>query len=255
MPRMKILAAILLSLVTIAIPASLADWQVDSRTPQAGPAGLAFERLEVSSGDKSAEIYAVTFSPKTHTFAVMDNPAGAFDTESAAMKRGAAAAVNGGYFQPDNTPLGLVVRQGVQIHPMEHSRLLSGIVVVSGSRIALQRVGEFKPSPAIREALQAGPFLVDRGAAVPGLEATRNAARTVAFTDASGHFGVLVARNTTLADMAAILSTPGLLAGGKITRALNLDGGSSSALWVRGNPAFYSKEWKTVRTYLAIIAR
>ena len=80
----------------------------------------------------------------------MDDPARIFDIASAAQKRGALAAVNGGYFHPDRTPLGLVVRQGAVLHALEHASLLSGLVVVTRDRIALQRVGEFKPSPAVR---------------------------------------------------------------------------------------------------------
>ena len=96
----------------------------------------------------------------------MDNPEGAFDLGSAAAKRGALAAVNGGYFHPDRTPLGLLVRQGATIHSLERAKLLSGLVVVTKDRIALLRVAEFKASANVREALQAGPFLVDGGKAV-----------------------------------------------------------------------------------------
>jgi len=41
----------------------------------------------------------------------------------------------------------------------------------------------------------------------------------------------------------------------KVERALNLDGGSSSAMWVKGNPDFYSAEGKRVRNFLAIRPR
>ena len=230
-----------------------AAWTFSPAEPLASPAGIEFVRR---SADNRVEMHIVSFSAKTHTFAVMDNSEGAFDLGSAAVKRGALAAVNGGYFHPDRTPLGLLVRQGATIHPLERAKLLSGIIVATKDRIALLRTAEFKASANVREALQAGPFLVDGGKAVAGLNDTRSAARTVVFADGAGGFGMLICKSATLAETARILATPGLLSAGKITRALNLDGGSSTALWVKREPApFYSREWKGVRDYLAVVPR
>ena len=243
---------IFLVLLTVLAPLR-ADWNFSAATPLPAPAGIEFVRR--SAGGR-VELHLVSFHAKTHTFAVMDNPAGAFDLGSAAVKRDALAAANGGYFHPDRTPLGLLVRQGATIHPLERAKLLSGLVVVTKDRIALLRTAEFKASANVREALQAGPFLVDGGKAVAGLNDTRGAARTVVFTDGAGRFGLLICKSATLAETARILAAPGLLPAGKITRALNLDGGSSTALWVKQEPApFYAREWKGVRNYLAVVPR
>ena len=221
------------------------------------PAPPALERREVRIGQGfgATTLHHVRFDPKTHTFAVMDNPRGDFSLATAAEQRGALAAVNGGYFHPDRTPLGLVVRQGVKLHDFERARLLSGLVVVTRRGISLPRATGFKAPPDLREALQAGPMLIENGRPVEGLNATRSAARTVVVADAAGHFGLVVCRSATLAGMAAILATAEHFPGGKITRALNLDGGSSTGLWVRGEPPFYLREFKDVRNYLAIVAR
>jgi len=143
----------------------------------------------------------------------------------------------------------------VEIHPLEHGKLLSGVISVTSTGIALQRTAVFKASPAVREALQSGPLLVEQGKTVTGLNAIKDAARTVVFQDAKGRSGFLIAKSATLAGMAEILATPEIFPEGKILRALNLDGGTSTALWVRGDPPFYAHEWKTVRDYLAIVPR
>ena len=246
-----------IALALFAVLAPLrAEWAFSNAEALVAPAGIDFVRRSASAGNHSVELHIVGFRTKTHTFAVMDNPNGAYDLGSASAKRGALAAVNGGYFHPDRTPLGLVVRQGVTIHALERAKLLSGILVVRKDRIALLRTGEFRASKDVREALQAGPFLVDGGKAVAGLNDTRGAARTVVFADSAGDFGLLICKSATLAEMGRILATPGLLATGKITRALNLDGGSSTALWVKREPSpFYSREWKGVRNYLAVLPR
>jgi len=246
---------ILLALCLLAPHAVLAEWTLQDRHPLPAPSGLEFTECSIKNETNYATLWVVTFNPKTHDFAVMDNPQGAYDLGTAAEKRGALAAVNGGYFQPDHTPLGLLIRQGAEIHPLEHASLLSGILSVTPAAITIQRTAAFKSSPTIREALQAGPFLVDHGSPTNGLNGTKDAARTVVFQDAKGHFGILVAKSTSLAGMAEILATPIIFPEGRIVRALNLDGGTSTALWVRSSPPFYAHEWKGVRDYLAIVPR
>jgi uncharacterized protein YigE (DUF2233 family) len=233
----------------------LAEWALTNSSKKPGPDGLDFTEREVADGPTRATLWVVTFHPKTHAFAVMDNPEGAYDLGSAAEKRGVLAAVNGGYFHPDRTPLGLVVRKGEQLHALERAKLLSGIVSVTPGTVAIQRTAMFKLTPAVREALQAGPFLVEGGKAISGLNASKGAARTVVFQDAKGRAGLLISKSPSLAEMAAILASPAVFPEGKIVRALNLDGGSSTALWVRGTPPFYVREWKGVRNYLGIVAR
>jgi uncharacterized protein YigE (DUF2233 family) len=214
-----------------------------------------FSKLQVANGETDVELHLVQFNAAAHTLAVLDDPASRYDLATAAQKRGALAAINGGYFHPDRTPLGLVIRQGVQIHPREKARLLSGLVVVTKGRIALLRAAEFKPGAGVWEALQAGPFLVDAGEPVAGLNAERRAMRTFVFSQGSEQFGFGVCASLTLAETGSVLATRNLVPGGKIRRALNLDGGSSSGLWVAGAKPFYLREGKDVRNFLAVIAR
>ncbi len=249
------LRAVLLLLLACAPLSLRAAWTLVGTTEKSAPAGVQFTQRDVANGGQRATIWSVTFQPKTHTFAVMDNPQGAFDLGSASEKRGVLAAVNGGYFHPDKRPLGLVVRKGEQIHPQERAKLLSGVISSTPRGVAIQRASAFKLTPAVGEALQAGPFLVEAGQPIGGLNDTRGAARTVVFQDAKGRAGLLICKSVTLAEMAAILATPAIFPEGKITRALNLDGGSSTALWVRGTPPFYLREWKGVRNYLGIVPR
>jgi uncharacterized protein YigE (DUF2233 family) len=215
------------------------------------------ERIEVTSGVENATLHVVTALAALDTLAVIDDPTGSLSVATAGASRGALATVNGGYFAPDHESLGLVLSRGQVLHPLQRAPLLSGLVLVGPKRESLLRVAEYKPSPAHREALQAGPFLIDGGRAVPGLNATRSAARTVVFFAKDGEFGFISLRSATLADAAQILALPQLIKGHPITRALNLDGGSSCGLWVRrvGQEPVSQREFKTVRTYLSIVPR
>jgi uncharacterized protein YigE (DUF2233 family) len=185
----------------------------------------------------------------------MDDPDGVYDLASAARKRGALAAVNGGYFHRNREPLGLRVRQGTEIHQFEKARLLSGLMTVQSGRISLLRTGEFRKSQSLREAIQAGPFLVDGGRPVTGLNDNRPALRTAIVAGPKQQFGVVVIEQTTLAEAAAILSRPSLFQNWSVGRALNLDGGSSTGLWVGSEQPFYQREWRDVRDFVAIVPK
>ncbi len=246
---------VLFYLALLRVDSTGAEWRVVKRTPLAVPEGLEGVKIDVELGNARGELHFVDFAPKTHTVAVMDDPEKSFDLASAAKKRGALVAVNGGYFHPDRTPLGLVIRQGREIHSQETASLLSGLVVATENRISLVRAGEFRKSKSVREALQAGPFLVDGGRAVKGLNATRFARRTFVFARENGRFGLGVSGVMTLAELAVILSAPDLFPESRIYRALNLDGGSSTGLWIGGSKPLYLREGRDVRNFLGIVPR
>jgi len=232
-----------------------AEWSVaDSKALSTANPNLEHFHRTLENGTK-ADLDVLLFNANQLAFRVMDNPENASALDEAMAGSSALAGVNGGFFHPDTTPLGLVVSDSKTLHPLEKAKLLSGLLVCTSQRISLLRIGELKSTKGIAQALQAGPFLVDHGKAVAGLNNQRAAARTVIATDGKGHFALVLCRVVTLAEMAHILTLPKLATEWKIERALNLDGGSSSAMWVRGEPPFYSADRKRVRNFLAIIPR
>jgi exopolysaccharide biosynthesis protein len=245
------------SLILLLVLARLAHgaWTVKEQTSLPSPGKTQFQRVEVTNGADQVRMNVVFFSAADCTLALMDDPDGAFDLASASRKRGALAAVNGGYFHPDRTPLGLRIRKGLEIHPLERAKLLSGAMIIRGSEISLVRVSELKGTSKLQEAVQAGPFLVDRGLPVAGLEGSRKAARTVIVAGPQPHFALVTLDSTTLKDAGAILATPSLFGKWTVVRALNLDGGSSTGLWVGGSEPFYQREWRDVRDFVAIVPR
>lgn len=213
------------------------------------------------AGGHQAEVEVVRFEAADAEFRVLDQ--GADGDRSLGDVMGAASAqagINGGYFHPDRQPLGLLVSDGATIHAEERARLLSGVLLVyANGPMKLQRVNEPRAKLILRDALQAGPFLVDGGQTVAGLENARAARRSVVATDGAGHWAILTIDRVTLAGAAALLAAPGVLGEGRrIQRALNLDGGSSTGLWVRGaggKAPHYSPEFGTVRNFLGVFPR
>jgi uncharacterized protein YigE (DUF2233 family) len=122
--------------------------------------------------------------------------------------------------------------------------------------VQIVRVREFSRRQKLSAAIQCGPFLVDLGRSVRGLEETRAARRTFAAVAKSDRAVLGVCSETTLADLAKILATTRLADGFEISRALNLDGGSSSAFWfARDREAFSISEQKIVRDFVGIVPR
>ncbi len=242
------------AVVFAGVSAVHADWTpVTTPAPvDAGP-GVVFVRQDIRHGDRTVRVEGVLARARDVRFAVCDNPGGESLAAFLAAK-GALAGVNGGYFHPDGTPLGLVITDGRREHGFERAKLLSGIFLVTKSGPRLVRAGQYQPSSGDREALQAGPFLLEAGQPVAGLNATRAARRTVVATDGKGRWALLTVSPLTLAETGSLLAASSGWLGVALTTALNLDGGSSTALWV-GGPGISRPEFGSVRNFLAIFPR
>ena len=236
-----------------------ADWTVtSSKTERSAQAGVEHRRVVVSEkgGGSEATIDLALFSSKSATIRVIDNPQGEEDLSGIARREKAAAGVNGGYFDPEDKPVGLMIADGQLIAPLRKARLLSGILFVSDGRIQLLRVAEYSSKRKAKAALQCGPFLVDRGAPVAGLNAAKSARRTFIVQNGSDRFAIGSCSDATLAELANILATSTLAPDFKVQRALNLDGGSSSAFWFAGEHGPVSiSELKTVRNFVLVVPR
>lgn len=210
--------------------------------------------LRSDAGDE-ATLDLALFSPKTATLRVVDRPAADDELAAVMQRENGIAGVNGGYFHPDYAPVGLLISDGRVVAPQQKARLLSGVVSVVNGRVLIQRAAEFSAKSKPTAARQCGPFLVDGGKAVPTLNDVRAARRTFVLT-AGDRAAIGFCSHVTLAQLGALLATPDVIGTGKVQRALNLDGGSSSGFWFAGERGpFAISEQKTVRDYLAVVPR
>ncbi len=169
----------------------------------------------------------------------------------------AVAGVNGGFFTPQFTPMGLMIANGHKTGAWQQNKLLSGAVVVYQQPQLLWN-SEVQGASTATHLLQAGPRLVDAGRAVPSLERRKQATRTFIATDSSHRWIIGLARSTSLGELADALAAPGTFPESfRIHRALNLDGGHSSALYYRTADGHEHSDpgWSTVRNYLGIVPR
>jgi exopolysaccharide biosynthesis protein len=245
-----------LALVGFFLPvAAYADWTISERRDFSSNA-LNVSEVRVADGAASAEVQLVYCSADKVRFQVVPNIDGRISGVREAVDRvRGIAGINGGYFQPDLEPDGLLISEGAIVHPIVHAKLLSGVFLQTHGRPELKRVQELAGAKGLEEAIQCGPFLVDNRRAAPGLNRDRVAARTFVFTCPSGIWGVGICRSVTLAELSRILIDPKLIPGHPIIRALNFDGGSSTALYVPlQNRELISEERQIVGNYLVLRA-
>ncbi len=183
--------------------------------------------------------------------------AGAGAIRGAMRSVNAVAGVNGGFFTPEFEAMGLVIADGAGSGTFQNSGLVSGAVATGAGGPLLLWNSEYRSASEFSQFLQAGPRLVNRGEVVSGLSRGKTATRTFVATDGGSRWVVGLAKSPSLAELAEILVSPGLLPDLRVWRALNLDGGRSSSLWVRReNGAELSwTGWSTVRNFLAIVPR
>ena len=252
---MKWLPALIL---LASISSSSADWELTG-TGDLGklPGGAAVRRSELDDHGVSAQLTAIVFSSKCYSLRVLDSGSpGHTKLASALQEASCVAGVNGSYFQDDFRPVGLMVADGHEIHPLEKAKILAGVLAVRGARLEIVRSSQFTASSDLRQAVQCGPMLVEGGHPTAGLNAVRPARRTVVATDGHGRWALIYLTSVTLADAARILATPGALGDWKPATALNLDGGSSSGLWAAASPDPVSlPEFGHVRNYIGIAPR
>ncbi len=247
----RYLAFCLLLSVSCLSPAARAQngWKIASSETLPAPADgvahhlLTLNRLHNAANDDGATeatLHFVSFDAGRHLFRVFDqNPHDNASLADTMAENHCVAGTNGGYFSPEFDPVGLLVCDGRVIRAEQHARLLSGLLAVTANHISLRRTSESSSISVkhARQAVQCGPFLVEDRKPVAGLNGTRAARRTAVFTDGGGRWGLVVCSPVTLEEFGAILADPALTPGGlKIARALNLDGGGSTALWVRPAP-------------------
>ncbi len=245
--------------VLLVFSTAKAEWTQISSQSEPSPAKGIQHRYVVmedsGSGDRASLELAI-FSVKSCRLKIVDQSAEPrLDLDEVMAKGSFLAGVNGGYFDPEYRPIGLLIVDGKIVAPLQKARLLSGVLSFTGKKVQISRVSEFSINQKPDAAVECGPMIVDAAKSVHGLESTRIARRT--FAAVGGDKAAIgFCSDVTLADLSnilAVVAVPDF----KIQRALNLDGGSSSAFWFKraNGSAFSISEQKPVRDFVAVVPR
>jgi exopolysaccharide biosynthesis protein len=252
----KLKAAVLL---LVAAATAHADWAILSTALESGRAGVVHRHavLENATGGGRAVVDLAIFAAQSCTLRIIQNRDGANNLAEAMAREKCLAGVNGGYFDADFAPIGLRIVDGQTIAPLRRARLITGALMASARGVQIVRVREFSLQQKVSAALQCGPFLVDSGKHVRGLDDSHPARRTFAATGTNDRALLGVCSEISLSELANILATTQFAEDLKIERALNLDGGSSSAFWFarENGSAFSIPEQKTVGDFVGVVPR
>lgn len=214
--------------------------------------------LKVSSSSLNGTTFtAVTFDGRDYFLKVIDQKEGPGTefTRAEFAGRGSLAAINGGFFNPDGSPLGLVITDGQSRGAFNASSFL-GTGIIDGENTTLSDRKSYQESS---ELLQSGPRLVWDQESLTGLSKSKERPRSFVIWDGHNHFGIGHADRATLQGLANNLQAQPF-EGFHIKYAINLDGGTSCDLWVSnqipgGGFTKSSLFRKKARNYLALRKR
>ena len=186
--------------------------------------GMSYRVSEVAGG--SAQVVAVLADPARFRVVVWEayregrKPRTVAEFAQAGQ---AAAAINGGFFDEEGKPLGLVVHEGKRLNPLRKADW--GIFAVVRGKARIVHTREGVPRGAT-EALQCGPRLVIRGR-VPRFKPGESFRSAVGITEGGRVMLAVTSRGQlSLHHWARVLKQWGC------RNALNLDGGPSRQLYV-----------------------
>ena len=192
--------------------------------------GLEYGALTVpqQDSDTPTTVHVLRFEPTRFTLAAVqaaETGAALADAHAFRIARGAIAAINGGYFDPQYKPLGLLVSGGKQLYRLR--KVDHGIFQIADRKPALQHAQHFNKPKWLEFALECGPRLVVAGKPLsfkPGVNR-----RTVLAHDGAGRVLMLASAGViSLTDLTSWLVKPPSAGGLGVVAALNLDGGSST---------------------------
>jgi exopolysaccharide biosynthesis protein len=236
-----------------------ADWTILSSASEPGRDGLVHRHvvLENAATSERVTVDLAIFPSKSCMLRVLQNEGGAASLSEVMKREACLAGVNGGYFDEKFAPIGLRIVNGQMIAPLQRARLITAVLVGSSRGVQIVRARELSRRPGITTAIQCGPFLVDRGASISGLNDANLARRTFAATTNGNRALLGVCSQVSLAKLSKVLATTSLAEDLTIERALNLDGGSSSGFWFarENGGAFSIPEQKPVRDFVGIVPK
>jgi hypothetical protein len=199
----------------------------------AGEPGLELRRLSIDPGGSNVPLVIVRFDPAQLALHVIYDPDAPRPMRAWAAIEPSALLFNGGYFTETYRTTSLLISGGVASGDSYEG--FGGMLAVdTAGQVSLRPLRDqaYDPSESIVEAVQSFPMLVLPGGAEANFEDNgQRARRTAVAIDRSGRLLVIAAPTSGLAlhDLAGWLRTSDL----EIDRALNLDGGPSTAMFVQ----------------------
>jgi len=206
-------------------------------------------RLDLEEGTIQGVNYEhATVSPVNISISVIESP----QLQSNMQCQKTCLIVNGGFFEPDGSPTGLLIEGGRQRAPLSNRALMSGTFMVKNGLFQMIRSGDYIADPGISFAVQNGPMLVEPG---PRFGIVRNdlnrQPRTIIALDRAGCAHLVVLKTPVSLFVSQYIVARVVR---NISYALNLDGGPSSYIYYNDGKKQVSFGDPTIPAYFIKIA-
>jgi hypothetical protein len=248
----RITAILLLLTTTILIVSFVRRHRVSliARQQQALTPAATITILTVGIGEERIDLTVLRLPLQQSIATVLDAPQQ--DRDHAALLAGlgdALVAINGGYFDDGFQPVGLCRVDGREVSPLSTRRPLSAVIAIDDQHhLRIVPTADFCGKPPA--AIQAGPFVIDSGGVIGVTEAasSRASRSLLAITDRDELLVISTSDASLFAIARVLADAPRLIGCGPVDRAVNLDGGPSTTLFICGQPL--RKSGGPVRNYL-----
>ncbi len=215
--------------------------------------GIETRELDVMHRGRRDRLYIARVDPKRVTFRVRYDPNQPRRVGQWMDAEHARLIVNGGFFDPDNRVLGLLIADGISIGQSYEG--LGGLFGVSGGRVQVRSLihQPYQLGESFEQMLQSFPtLLVGSGLINDQIrDDGRLAPRSVVGIDRTGCVVFLVSPRATfsVAGLADWLAQSDL----DLDSALNLDGGTSSGLMVRTDNGLWGADsWVEIPAVIVV---
>ena len=188
----------------------------------------------VASDRNVVQVQTAIFPRDRVTIGIVDYPLGGpvGETVSRAFSPPVVAAVTGGFFVGGYRPKGLLEIGGSVREPARDD--LSGIVGSLADETPVVIPAKGVATAALKDAIQAGPFVVDPGGSFGIRSDDRQHARRAIVLLAGESIAVALTSSCTLYELAEGLTrSPAAFGVERVERALNLSGGPAAGIAVR----------------------
>ncbi len=215
--------------------------------------------------DKNIQLHAVTLDKKYRSKIyrqMTENQSQAHSIRHISQKEKYDIGINGGFYTTRFHPAGLLIQDGKTIAKLAKDPLLSSCIRADkDEKLFLEK----QPKDCLHalNAMQTGPLLIREGEISKNITVLEKKLtsikayfephrRTLLAQSSDQKLIIIVTSPVTLSDMAAILKNhPALFGIDHIAMALNLDGGSSTGMYIKlSKRPFYFQEKKYVKTLL-----
>ncbi len=190
---------------------------------------------------------------KEETIQLIPNYAERKLTRDIIQEHSCIKGINGGFYDTNNAPLGLVQSGSSRIGAPLSSNLFNGYLAIRGS---ITQIGRSVPQENWDIILQSGPILIENGSALNlKLTADEHARRSVALVSEDTVYFLSIFEKESLysgpllTTLPEVIKTFASLKNIPITSAINLDGGGASAFYF---PPATLSELMTVGSFFCI---